>query len=205
MNSKFDSTINAYKKLGSQYIKNIADYTPVEFEEFTRLIRPKGKVLDIGCCGGRDSRKLVNKGFDVVGIDLLDTFLEEAKKNVPEAQFIKKDVRNLDFPKDFFDAIWANAVLLHCEKGDIPKIFSNFYRILKTGGLLHIRVKEGKGLGIKVDEIAGKEKRLFTFFTKDELKAMLENTGFEIIKLRLFPDESGRPDIKWISIWSKKN
>jgi ubiquinone/menaquinone biosynthesis C-methylase UbiE len=200
----YKKTIEVYEKLGKKYIKDIKDLTPVEFSDFVKLLPRKSKVLDVGCAAGRDSKKFLQKGFKVTGIDLVSSFLKEAKRNVPGAKFIKMDIRKLKLPKDYFDAIWASAILLHLKKKDIPKILKGFYRVLRPGGKLHIRVKKGKGSGYKKDKLSSGEKRLFTYFSKDELERLVKKADFKIITSRVFPDESGRKDVKWISVWAEK-
>lgn len=197
-------TIEIYEKFGKKYVKDIEGLTPVEFSDFVKLLPPKGRVLDVGCAGGRDSKKFFQKGFEVIGIDLATSFLKEARRNAPKVKFIKMDIKRLKFPKDYFDAIWASAVLLHLSKKDVPKTLKGFYRVLRFGGKLHIRVKEGKGSGYKKDKLSSGEKRFFTYFLKDELEGLVKKAGFEIILSRVFPDESGRKDVKWVSIWAEK-
>lgn len=204
---KYKKTIELYEKLGKKYIKDIKGLTPKEFPDFIKLLPKGAKVLDVGCAGGRDSKRFVKKGFKVIGIELVDVFLKEARKNVPSAKFIKMDLCKLKFPKDYFDAIWAQAVLLHIKKKDIPKSLKGFYGVLKPGGKLHIkvRVKIGKGIGYKKEKLSGGEKRLFTYFLKDEIENFVKKADFKIILSKIFPDELGRKDIKWITVWAKKS
>jgi len=202
--NKYKKTIELYKKLGEKYIKDIKKFTPKEFPGFVKLLSKGNRVLDVGCAGGRDSKKFIRKGFKVIGVDLVDSFLKEARKTVPEAKFIKMDVCKLKFPKNYFDAIWANAILLHIKKKDIPKALKGFFKILKPGGKLHIRVKKGTGRGYKKEKLSGGKKRLFTYFLKDELEKSVEKTNFKIISSKIFPDDLGRKEIKWISIWAEK-
>lgn len=201
---KYEETIKAYKRLGKKYIKDTERFTPPEFFDFVKLLPKGGKVLEAGCSGGRDSNKFVQKGFRVIGIDLVDIFLKEARKNVPNAKFIKMDFRKLKFPQNYFDAIWATAVLLHIKKKDILKTLKGFYRVLKPGGKLHIRVKRGKGIIYEKDILSGGERRLFVYFLKDELERFVEKVGFKIIISRIFPDNAGRKDVKWVSLWAEK-
>lgn len=43
-------------------------------------IKPPSKVLDLGCGNGRNSRVLLERGFDVYGIDFSPSAIEFAKK-----------------------------------------------------------------------------------------------------------------------------
>jgi len=201
---KYKKTIEVYKKLGKKYIKDIEGLTPPEFYDFIKLLPRGGRILEVGCSGGRESRRFVQKGFKTIGIDLVDSFLKEAKKDIPKAKFIKMDMCKLKFPANYFDAIWANAVLLHLKKKDVVRTLKGFHRTLKKGGKLHIRVKKGKGKTYKKDKLSSGKKRLFTYFLKEELEKFVKRTGFKIIISRVFPDDAGRKDVKWISLWAEK-
>ena len=89
----YKKTIEAYVKLGEKYLGH--GKTAREFPEFIKLLPKGGRVLDVGCAGGRDSKRFTQKGFKVIGIDLVDLFLKIARKNVPKAKFIKGNI--LDF------------------------------------------------------------------------------------------------------------
>lgn len=201
---KYRKTIELYERLGKRYIENVAGVTIKEFPDFVKLLPKCGRVLDVGCTAGRDSLKFVQEGFEVVGIDLVDVFLKEARKSVPQAKFLKMDLLELNFSKDHFDAIWANAVLLHIAKKDIPNALKGFYRVLKPGGKLHIGVKRGKGEKYKEEWLSGGEKRFFAYFFKNELEKFVKEAGFKIISSKIFPDELGRKDTKWIGILAEK-
>jgi ubiquinone/menaquinone biosynthesis C-methylase UbiE len=68
-----------------------------------------------------------------------------AKKTAPKAQFLKQDLRHLDFPADYINGIWACASLLHIKRSEVPVILAKFYEILKPGGILFVHVKKGEG------------------------------------------------------------
>jgi len=199
-----DITTNTYELLGKRYLEGIKDAYPTDMEEFISLILEGGKVLDVGCAGGRDSRVFVDKSFDVTGIDLSETLLGEAKKNVPEATFLKMDAGNLGFPDDSFDAIWANAVVLHIPKNKTAGVLSEFKRVLKPGGKLYVRVKEGRGERLVKDKLSEGNERFFAYFTEYELEELAKKATLNIVKLQAFDDELGREKTKWLSLWLEK-
>lgn len=201
---KYKETIEVYKKLGLGYIQSVAKVIPYGFKEFVEILSRESRVLDVGCAGGRDSKRLVQKGFEVIGIDLVDEFLEEARKYVPEARFINMDLLKLEFPENYFDAIYACAVLLHVKKKDIPRALEGFYNILKPSGKLYIAVKEGKGIEYKRDKLSDKQKRMFTYFREDELRRFLKKAGFEMTLAKVFLDPLGRKDVNWLVVFADK-
>lgn len=204
MKDKYKETIEVYEVLGKGYLKDVEKVVPPAFSDFVKLIPKKGLVLDVGCAGGRDSKRLAQRDFRVIGIDLVDEFLREARKDVPGAEFKKMDLLELKFPKDYFDAIFANAVLLHIKKKDILEALKGFYRVLKPGGKLYIVVKKGKGSGYKKEKLSGGKRRFFSYFLEDELKKLVEKAGLKVISIKIFPDELGRKDVNWIGIFASK-
>jgi len=201
---RYKETLEFYRRLDEKYARFRENVAPKEIFEFIKLLPKKGKILDVGCCGGRDSEIFSQKGFKVIGIDISEPFLKVAKKKVPKAKFIKMNLLKLKFPKDYFDAIWAHAVLLHIKRKDIPKVLKNFYRILKPGGILHITVKKGRGVTSQKEEFAADKRRMFVYFTKKEMEDFVKKAGFKVIASRFLPDLFGRKDIKWITVWIRK-
>lgn len=189
MNKKEDlitRTINTYEDLAEDYsdahldirvIQDIADY-------FVENL-PGEKVLDIGCGPGRDAKYFSDKGLDVTGIDLTANFVKIASKNAPRAKFLKMDMRKLTFPEETFDGIWACASFLHVPKEDARQTLLGFRRVLKTGSLLYISVKEGKDEKIlKKDEYKGRVK-FFSFYKQEDFTDLVESCNFYVKKVLL--------------------
>jgi len=205
MRKEYSQTIKIYEELGKKYVDDTYKVSPAELPGFINLLKPNSKVLDVGCAGGRDSRYFVKAGHEVIGIDIVDSFLKEARKRVPKAKFVKMDLLKIYFPHAYFDAVWAQAVLLHFSKSDLPKILNKFHKILKPGGILHVRLKRGQGTHLIEEQLIGNKQRLFTFYYKKEVEEAFKKAGFRIIAARLLPDELKRKDVKWVSIWGRKN
>src|SRR3989344_5712292 len=86
-----------------------------EMTNFHKLL-PSGKVLELGCGGGRDAKELIELGYDYFGTDASENFVIEARKRVSSGRFEIKSVREINYPEDTFDGFWASAVLLHIPK-----------------------------------------------------------------------------------------
>ncbi|MFA6511538.1 MAG: class I SAM-dependent methyltransferase [Patescibacteria group bacterium] len=202
---KFQETLNVYRRIGAKYIEDIADIIVEEREEFEKRLAPGSHILDIGCAGGRDSAYFIAHGHRVTGIDLVEEFIDEARKRVPKGDFLTMDARKLSFADASFNAIWANAVLLHLEKDDRKKVLRECFRVMLAGGLLHVRMKEGQGSDTKSDALSSGENRFFSYITQEELEAELQEAGFTIERSERYEDELGRKGVDWISIWGKKS
>ena len=95
----------------SENYKNDFNFVPDYGESVTELLTVEkgGKVMDLGCGTGALIPTLVNKGYEVTGVDASDNMLEIARKNNPDVEFIKKDASKLDFCNQF-DGVFSNAV-----------------------------------------------------------------------------------------------
>ena len=199
-----DTTKAFYIAAGSQYLKRIEPGVPRKLYTLTKFLTRGSLVLDVGCAGGRDSKVLLKRGFQVVGIDIVPSFIRYAKKKLKNGSFRLMDVRHLKFPSNMFDAIWCGAVLHHLSRREIPKIVKGFHRVLKRGGLITIREKWGKGTEMRQDILWGGLKRRVIYFTTKELKTIIQKAGFKIVKRSIGKDSFGRNDVKWAAVVAKK-
>ncbi len=204
MQDPYKTTIEVYNRLGKNYLKGISKAFPKERTAFIKLFPKNARILDVGCAGGRDSRAFLKSGFRLTGIDLSRVFINAAKKYAPEGKFLLMDARKLKFPRNSFDGIWANAVLLHIKKEDILKVLRGLHKILKPGGILHVSVKQGKGVKAVAENISQNNERLFTFFRKKEMEKLLKKAGFKIIFSKVVSDTLKRKKIKWVTTWGKR-
>lgn len=62
------------------------------------LVRPPGRVVDLGCGGGTLLRDLVDAGFDAWGIDLSPAMVDLARRRVPEARVEAGDALRAGLP-----------------------------------------------------------------------------------------------------------
>ena len=90
------------------------------------------KVLDIGCGSGRITRKLLDKGADLVAADISEEMLKRLKKKFRNLTTIKADIEDLPFEDNSFDVVVATFVIVHLK--DLQKAFDEVYRVLKPGG-----------------------------------------------------------------------
>ncbi|MFA6474490.1 MAG: class I SAM-dependent methyltransferase [Patescibacteria group bacterium] len=202
-NTVYQKTRQAYNTLGRLYTAAVESLAPPERKTFAKHLTPGAHILDVGCAGGRDANFFVQQGFRLTGIDSSTVFIRIAKARVPKAVFKVMDARKILFRPQTFDAIWANAVLLHLQRKDIPRVLRHFFRILRIGGLLHVRVKIGRDSGWVTDQLAP-QPRFFTYFTKAEMTSLLRTAGFRIQASQHFADESKRREVRWLSIEAVK-
>lgn len=105
---------------------------------------PDAKVLDCGCGGGANIKRLLKKCPEgiVKGIDYSPVSVEKSKK-VNEAAIaegrctvLQGSVADMIFAGDWFDAVTAFETVYFWP--DLPQCFREVYRVLKPGGTLLI-------------------------------------------------------------------
>ncbi len=87
--------------------------------------------LDLCCGTGSLLTFVCQAGFDAVGVDCSPYQLKYAKKNIPQAQFLLADIRQLSLPKSF-DVITCMFDSLNylTKSKDLKKVFRLVYKHL---------------------------------------------------------------------------
>jgi SAM-dependent methyltransferase len=166
------------------------------------------RVLDLACGDGVLTKKIVEQGCSVVGVDSSLDFVNSALRHDIDAYHM--DAYDIQF-KNEFDAVFSNAAL-HWMK-DANKVAKNVYRALKHGGRF---VAECGGYGcveiIRVALIDELDSRGFDgarydpwFFASDtEYREILEKVGFDVQYIALIDRPTPLPgDIAgWLETFS---
>lgn len=97
-------------------------------------------VLDAGCGAGHLARELVDRGADVIGLDVSHEMLMYARDRAPDADFLQADLgSDLPFVADLFDGV-ASSLAFHYVR-EWEQLFRNLRRVLKPGGWLVFSVQ----------------------------------------------------------------
>ncbi|WP_454785858.1 class I SAM-dependent methyltransferase [Legionella sp. WA2024007413] len=107
------------------YLQQIKKYAP-----------PGGRVLDIGCGTGEPIAKfLIESGFELTGVDASKKMIDRCKHNFPQARWLLKDMRTMEFAEPF-DVVIAWHSFFHLPQADQRKALNLFSSLVKTNGLL---------------------------------------------------------------------
>ena len=94
----------------------------------------QGRALEVGCGLGHLLSWLADR-YAVVGTDVNPWALEEARKNVPQGQFLQLSAQDMHALEDgSFQILIAKHVIEHLPEPD--QALKEFSRLLATGGLL---------------------------------------------------------------------
>lgn len=106
------------------------------------------RVLDVPCGHGRIANPLAERGFEVVGLDQNDGFLDRARADATDREvadrvaYHRGDMRELPWDDDTFDAA-ANVFTSfgYFGEADNRRILSELARVLRPGGRLLVDVR----------------------------------------------------------------
>lgn len=141
-------------------------------------IKSNADVLDIGCGTGKPILEyLLNKNFNVIGVDASKGMLTIARNNFPTTEFVLEDMRKLALNKKF-DAIIAWHSFFHLPTADQPKMFEIFESHIKPKGILLFTSgsERGEAWGIN-----GGENLFHASLNTDEYQQLLKKHNFEVL------------------------
>ena len=177
----------------------------------SRRTRPDERVLDAGCGTGNYAIALAQAGFEVLGIDYAAGMLAHAQAKLTGALSDRLSFRRMDLDQrlDLADASFDHVINISVLQNAADPDFTlrELQRVLRPGGtllLLHVPRPQSLALPVrdviryrvahlqqksigKVVLIAAKviaeRTTAATYWTADELRAMLQAAGFAIVAL----------------------
>jgi SAM-dependent methyltransferase len=160
---------------------------------FLALLPPAGRrarILDAGCGSGRDSKRFLDLGYEVVAFDASEAIRTLA------SEYLGRPVLRLSFDEvrfeGEFDGVWACASLLHVSRREMDGALANLSRSLKSGGAFYASFRYGEG------EAVSEDGRLFNSYTEGSFRDQLrEHPELEVIRLRRERD-AHRPEVVWL-------
>ena len=179
--------VDTYEKIAGkyaeQYFDDLVDLPYID--NFLAKLPKGGKVLDVGSGAGQFSKHMMDKGFEVIGIDYSQEMVKIAKEKVPSGDFRHMDMRHLDFSDGSFDGVFAAYSLIHIPSEEIPATLLEFKRILKVGGHIEIGVQQGEADQIVDEPFMPTEKMFFNFFSPARLAKFLVDASFTVVSQKL--------------------
>lgn len=108
--------------------------------EIVRILRAhrisRGRVVELGCGSGITARRLVERGYDVTGIDISRAMIRLARQAAPKAEFRVGSMTRVRFPR--CDAVIAIGEVITYIPGDIAalgRVFARVRKALARGGV----------------------------------------------------------------------
>ncbi|MBY6217923.1 class I SAM-dependent methyltransferase [Qipengyuania aquimaris] len=139
------ATIAYYEANAPRYTLSFGQAPSRHLDRFLDRLSPGARILELGCGGGRDSARIIERGFDLDATDGTPAMVRKANErfDVGARVMLFDDLA----AKDEYDAVWAHACLLHVPRADLPPILAAILEALKPGGLHFANYKLGEAEG----------------------------------------------------------
>ena len=155
-------------------------------ESFLARLPKPARLLEIGAGVGYTARWFADRGVDVVATDLSPAQVERCREKGLEAY--ARDMYELGFPAETFDAAWAMNCLLHVPNADLFEVLLGIRRALRPGGWFQIGLWGGVDEeGVYEDDFY-QPNRFFSFRSDEELSRRVSEV-FEIISFEVLDME----------------
>lgn len=193
------TTLKFYNDFAPTYIASGNGGVSRHLAAFLDVVPPCSRILELGCGGGRDAQAMIAAGHRV---DPTDGSFSIAKK--AEA-LLQVPVRVMQFEEldaqNEYDAIWANASLLHVPRAELPAVLSLVRRALKPGGLHHATYKAG---GHEGSDSYG---RYFNYLSREQLVDIYERSGqWDIVSVSEYMGGGFESGVQgpWVAVLAKR-
>ncbi len=163
---------------------------------FESYVPAGGKILDLGCGSGRDTRVFLEAGYDVTAIDGSKTLCEEATK------YTGITVKCMCFDEidetGTYDGVFACASLLHVPAIELPEIICKVRDAIKPGGVLYASFKYG-------DYEGERDGRYFHDMDEESVTELFSHIeGMDIERMWQSHDVRRDKDAYWINVIAKR-
>tara|TARA_R110001583_G_scaffold65264_1_gene188656 strand:+ start:9208 stop:9786 length:579 start_codon:yes stop_codon:yes gene_type:complete len=189
---------NFYDTNAQQFFDTTVDVAmDALYAKFTPLLAAGGRVLDLGCGSGRDSKYFINNGYKVTAFEPSVELAKLASDHLGHNVVVQTAQQIDDI--DTYDGIWACASLLHVPLDDMADVFQRLANSLKNGGVIYCSFKLGDG------EVE-RNGRVFTDMNQIDFYELLEQViTLKIISIWVSADlRAGREDEEWFNVLLKK-
>jgi SAM-dependent methyltransferase len=163
----------------------------------TRQIGRSKLVLDLCCGPGRHTAPLAEQGYGLVGLDVDETALRDARRRAPASAFIRADMRRLPLASSSLDAVlcmWQSFG--HFDADTNVAALAEMARVLRPRGRLLLDVYHrdfhAGHLGERTIERDGSRVREQRSMSNERLRAVLtyDDGSNDVFDWQLYvPDE----------------
>ena len=164
-----EATLQFYQTNAEAYARRTFTSRQARLMAFLAQLPPGASILELGCGAGGDTAEMLARGFQVRATDGSPEMADVASKH------LGRTVETLLFHDldevGAYDAVWANACLLHVPRTELADVLARIWRALKAEGVFYASYKEGDGDGRDTLD------RYYNYPSQDWLRATYADAG----------------------------
>lgn len=189
-------TLRTYELHSALYIAQTAAGRSPLVDDLIALVPGGSSVLELGSGPGRDALALEAAGLAVSRTDGATAFVTRFVQQGLEARTLNVNTDDFGGP---YDAIFANAVLLHVPRSNLARVLQVARRATRPGGILAATFKKGTSAEWSERKLASP--RFFTYWMEGELREVVSEAGW----IPLVIAESTQPGSaeRWITLTAR--
>jgi SAM-dependent methyltransferase len=158
---------------------------------------PPFELLDFGCGPGRDLKTFRALGHRVTGLEGSPPLAAMARTQ-SGCPVLEQDFLELDLPAAHFDGVFANAVLFHIPRQELPRVLRELHAALKPNGVLFSSNPHGAG------QEGWNGDRYGVFLDWESWRGLMTAVGFQELSHYYRPPGLPREQQPWLaSVWRK--
>ena len=185
---------DGYDRIGEIYA---SDASMTRQELRTRYVSylvnelPRGSdILDVGCGAGTPTTKRLAEHFTVTGVDISRCQIERARRNVPNARFIRADMTSLRLPHCSFDAVTAFFSIIHVPRDEQSQLLESIASWLRPNGVFFATMT-ARGKEVDFDKCWMGAPMFWSGYDGDTNKGMIRAAGLHIVSIEETEDRDG--------------
>ncbi len=178
---------------------------PPEYEAmFARVesdVPAGGRAVDLGCGDGRRFTQRLGRHFQVVGVDFSEAQIAEARKAMPEAEFVCQDMMAFEAEPESLQLVMCLYALFHIPLKEQRHLIHRIAEWLAPGGYTALLFNNGTTGGIDVEEDwCGGPMRWF-HYSRADYEGMLAEVGLQ--KVLSFTEDDAEPEAWRVAFYRK--
>jgi SAM-dependent methyltransferase len=152
-------------------------------EQFVKRIEPQGaSVIDVACGPGNVSAYLakIRPDLKLIGVDLAEGMVKQARLRVPSAEFLVKDCRHIGELEHVFDASTFAFGLSYLTDDDANRFFSSLNAILADSAILYLSTITGEPSSSGFETSSSGDRVYIKYRSVDDVVSMVERAGYRV-------------------------
>jgi 2-polyprenyl-3-methyl-5-hydroxy-6-metoxy-1,4-benzoquinol methylase len=191
-------TLETYENLADLYIARSPTVRSRLVDDLIKATTPGQRVLELGTGGGNNASALEQAGLMVERTDGARAFVDRLQSAGHDARVLSLYADTFGGP---YDAVFANAVLLHVPRERLAGVLAVARDATRVGGVLVASFKKGSGEGWSTKKLDAP--RFFTYWQEDELSARVRQAGWTPVSVADWTSPAATE--RWITVIATNN